>query len=139
MPNSETNHRPICITLLVLLTGSIVLWNGLRLSQAISFWDILDEYGGRPLYIAISSGVWFLGGLILCFGQWRGKYWSWPLSIGAALAYEAYYWLDQLIIQKLHTNLPFVSIFNLLLLSIVGLILLSCRTQKYFSRDLHER
>jgi hypothetical protein len=75
MPNSETNFRPIRVTLLALLMLVIALWNGLRLGQAIFFWKTLQEYGASPWYIVISGGFWLLGGLALAWGA-RRDYWQ---------------------------------------------------------------
>ena len=134
MPKSETAYRPIRVTLLALITLAMALWNGLRLGQAIVLWNILDKYGRWPLYIAISGGLWFLGGIILFQGLWRRKFWSWSLAIGITLLYEFYYWLDRTLVQEQNANWPFALATSIIFLLIIMLILFSPQTRQYFSK-----
>jgi hypothetical protein len=130
-------NRPFRITLLGMISLFFSLWNILRLIQTIIFWNTLDKYAGRPLDIAISGGMWSLVGLILCFGLWRGEFWSWYLTFGTALGFEFYYWLDRLKFQGEHTNWPFSLVTSVIFLVIIMVILFSSRTTKFiFKRNL---
>jgi hypothetical protein len=130
-------NRPFRVKLLGMISLFFSLWNILRLIQTIIFWYILDKYIGRPLNIAISSATWSLVGLILCFGLWRGEYWSWYLTFGTSLGFEFYYWLDRLLLQGEHSNWLFSLVTSAIFIVIIMVILFSPRTTKYiFKRNL---
>jgi hypothetical protein len=131
--------RPLRVTLLAVYVFLVACWNGLRLGSAIFYWKTLAEYGSHPLYIAISGGVWFIAGLLLAWGLWRGKAWAWIAATGSAAGYGCWYWLDRLVLQKPHANWPFALIFTIVSLLFILLILFSRNTRRFFQRDTHER
>lgn len=132
-------HRPVGVTILAILAFLLAAWNGLRLGEAIFFWKTLAEYGAHPLYIAISGGVWFVAGLLLAWGLWRGKPWAWVAALGGAAGYASWYWFDRLILQQPHANWPFSLIFTVVSVSLILVILFSHNTKRFFQRDSHER
>ncbi len=136
MPKSETNHRPIRVTLLALLSLAIAIWNGLRLEQALVFWSILKEYQAEPgpLYTAICGGFWLLAGLFIVWGLWWGKAWAWFAALGGAAGYGSWYWFGRLVLQKPHSNWPFALVTTVIFLFIILLILFSSRDRKFFSK-----
>jgi len=137
MTRLEINHRPIRVTLLTWLTLALVLWNGLRLLQAIFFWSILKEYQAAPgpVYIAISGGFWFLSALLIARGIWQGKTWAWAGTIGSAAGYGSWYWFDRLVLEEPHANWPFALTFTVLLAGIFGLLLFNHKTRAYFNKN----
>ncbi len=134
MPKSETNHRPIRVTLLALLSLAIAIWNGLRLVQALVFWSILKEYQAEPgpLYAAICGGFWLLAGLSIVWGLRRGKTWAWFAALGSAAGYGSWYWFDRLVLQKPHSNWPIGLVTTVGFLFIILFILFSPRARKFF-------
>jgi hypothetical protein len=138
MTRSEIK-RPRRVMLLALAVSVFTSWNGLRLGSAIFYWKTLEEYGSNPLYIAISGGVWFIAGLLLAWGLWRGKAWAWLAAIGGATGYGCWVWFDRLVLQKPHANWPFALIFTIVSLLFILLILFSRNTRRFFQRDTHER
>jgi len=138
MTRSEIK-RPGRVVLLALAVSVFASWNGLRLGEAIFFWKTLAEYGAHPLYIAMSGGVWFIAGLLLAWGLWRGKAWAWLAAIGGAAGYGRWYWFDRLVLQKPHANWPFVLGASVIFLLFILIILFSRNTRRFFQRDAHER
>jgi len=136
MTDSETNRRPIRVTLLALFILVIALWNGLRMIQAISFWPVLTEFQYEliPLYVTISGGVWFLIGAPTAWGLWRGKIWAWYATLGGLAGYASWYWFDRLVIKKPHANWPFALSITIMIIAVTLFILISPRTRSYFSK-----
>ena len=139
MTSSPETKRPVRVTILALTVLVVAAINGLRLGEALFFWKTLVEYGAHPLYIAISGGFWFVAGLFLTWGVWRGKPWAWITAFGGAAGYTSWYWFDRLILQQPHANWPFALIFTLVSVSLILVILFSHNTKRFFQRDSHER
>ncbi len=124
-------NRPIAVTSLALLVLTLSVWNGLRLGAAIASWQVLIEYGAKPLYIAISGSTWALLGLPLFFGLWRGKAWARKMAYITAAGYASWVWFDRLVLQTPHANWPFALAVTVALLSFT-FITLSLRGSKFF-------
>jgi hypothetical protein len=142
MQKAERPPRPLGVTILMGIVLSLSAWNGLRLAQAIRFWDILTEYQVRngPAYLAASGAAWLLAGVILAWGLGRGLAWSRGMTILAAVGYVAWIWFDRLVIQATRTNWLFALIVTTLLFSFTVLILLDPDVKAYFSqREAYER
>jgi len=120
----ESNHRPTSVTLLVLLTLAIAIWNGLRLVQSIVFWSILKEHHADPgpLYGTIFGGCWFLAGLSIAWGLWHGKTWAWFSALVGAVGYGSWYWFDRLAFQEPHSNWPFALVLTIISLSFLSVL-----------------
>lgn len=127
-------RRPHRVTFLAVIALLLAAWNGIRLGEAITFWQTLREYGARPgpLYILISSGVWVVAGLILTGGIWLGKTWAWYAAIGSAACYPAWIWFDRLVFQQPHANLPFALGVTLASLCMVLAILFTRKSISFF-------
>ncbi len=119
------NRRPTSVTLLALFSLALALWNGLRLVQAISFWNIIIEYEGKPgpLYLAISGGLWFIAGLSIAWGLWQRKTWAWFAAVFGFGGYGSWYWFDRLFLQEPHSNWPFALASTVFFLSCLGMML----------------
>ncbi len=131
--------RTMSLTFLVILILCFAAWNGLRMSEAIFFWNSLAEYGAHPLYILMSGVIWFLIGLILGWSLWKGKNQGRIITLGAAVSYTLWYWLDRLILQKPHANWLFALIMSIALLLLVLFTLFSQKIRYYFKKDSNER
>jgi hypothetical protein len=139
MTSSPETKRPVRVTILALAVLVVAAINGLRLGEAIFFWKTLVKYDAHSLYIAISGGVWFVVGLLLTWGLWRGKTWAWVAAFGGAASYASWYWFDRLVLQTPHANWPFALIFTVVSVSLILVILFSHKTKQFFQRDIHER
>jgi hypothetical protein len=113
--------------------------NGLRLGNAIYFWDTLVKYGASPLYLSISGGFWLILGFFLIWGLWQGITWGRITIICGTLGYSSWYWFDRWNLQAPQANWPFALTMNTVLLLIIFIILFSQKTKRYFKRDVHER
>jgi len=131
--------RPIGISILAMCLLWFAVWSGLRLIAAFFFWKTLEEYNAYPLYISVSGGVWFITGLLLAWGIWRGKAWGWVAAIGIVVGYSFWYWFDRLVLQRPHANWLFTPIANIVILFFFLYILFSRKTRCYFHRDAYER
>ena len=130
---APTVHRPFIVTLLTLVVLSLVVWNGLRLGEAIASWQVLSEYDAKPLYIAASGGFWSLAGLPLFWGLWRGKAWARIVVLSAAALYTSWYWFDRLALQPvIHTNWPFALFVNILILIFTTSALFNRQSKAFF-------
>jgi hypothetical protein len=138
---SPTFHRPFAVTLLALVVLSLTVWNGLRLGEAISSWQVLSEYGAKPLYITASGGFWLLSGLPLFWGLWRGKAWARIAVLSAAALYTSWYWFDRLALQPVpHSNWPFALSVNILILIFTAPALFNRQSTYFFKqREAHDR
>jgi hypothetical protein len=133
--------RPKSVTILsagVLIIAGLAL---LRLVAAIQTWAFLANLPGySPLYIAISGGLWSIGGSLLFWGLWRGKGWA-PRAARLGLPiYAGYYWFDRLVMssEQVLTNAAFA-----LAVTILGLLFcywaLSRPGSTLYFGDWHER
>ncbi|MDZ4064706.1 MAG: hypothetical protein U1E22_08585, partial [Coriobacteriia bacterium] len=94
-------------------------------------WQVLIEYGAKPLYIAISGSAWALAGITLFVGLWRGKAWARKMAYITAAGYASWVWFDRLVLQTPHANWPFALAVTVALLSFT-IITLSLRGSKFF-------
>lgn len=134
MPDNRQSsivNRPIAVTSLALLVLTLSVWNGLRLGAAIASWQVLIEYGAKPLYIAISGSAWALAGIPLFVGLWRGAAWARKMAYITAAGYASWVWFDRLVLQTPHANWPFALAVTVALLSFT-IITLSLRGSKFF-------
>jgi hypothetical protein len=141
--NSEANlktsrtRRPLGILVISAMILCLSVWNGLRLIEAIVFWNTLTEYQVKPgvIYIAVGGGTWFVVSLMLLWVVWTVKHWGrWAIT-GFIVLYSAYYWFDRLAYQVPHANWPFAIVINLILGSITLLLLLMPGTGRYFRQS----
>jgi hypothetical protein len=136
---SAKKIRPAGITLLAIVFLWWSAWNGLRLFEAIYFWNALEEYGTSSLYVVVSGGFWLFSGLFIVWGIWQRKAWGRSAAILGIVVYSAWYWVDRLVVQKPHANWPFTLIVNLIFLILILVILNTRKIRHSFQRDGYER
>ena len=142
MEKRTPSPQPLGVTFLLGIVLSLSAWQGLRLIQAIRFWDILDEYGVRngPAYLAVSGGAWLVAGLALAWFIRRGLPWGRGMTFLAAVGYTAWVWFDRLAIQGTRSNWPFTLFVTLLLFAFTVLLLFDPGVKAHFrQRETHER
>jgi len=135
MEKHELPPRPLGVTILLGIVLSLSAWNGLRLVQAIRFWDILGEYQVRngPAYLAVSGAAWLVAGLVLAWGLAHGLAWGRGLTALGAVGYTAWIWFDRLVIQATRSNGAFALIVTILLFTFTILTLFDPDVKAYFS------
>jgi hypothetical protein len=133
--------RPIRVTLLTVAGFLFSAWNILRLCETFYIWKRLEEYKSFPIYIALTTVIWVLVGLIVIWGLWTGKTWAWLATLGVTTAYMIWFWIDRSFIQKppANQNWPFALTVTIFFAILFPLILFSDRTRRFFYRDTHER
>jgi hypothetical protein len=128
--------RPTGATLLFLLIVLLGSWNALRLVETFYNWRILIEYGAQPLYIAISSWIWFLSFVFLLWYMWRRNKWVIYAFLGVIACYFIWSLIDQVFIQHFHSNLSFSLASLLIAVIITFLFVAPKRIRFYFKREL---
>jgi hypothetical protein len=86
----KRNGRPLGVSILAVLVFGFAAWNGLRMCEAIFYWNTLQEYGVHPLYISMSGASWFIIGLLLVWSLWQRLSWGWMATIGGSAAYSIF-------------------------------------------------
>ncbi len=122
-------------TLLIWLVLILTVWNVLRVSTALMWKDVLNEYSTHPAAIvtAISGMIWVVTGIFLVWSIWQKKAWTKKLLLGAAAGYSVWYWSERLVWQSPHPNWLFAVIVNL------AIIIFILYTTKSLTREAHER
>jgi hypothetical protein len=131
--------RPFGIFILAIIVLWIASWNGLRLGEAVFFWNTLRVYGASPLYIAISAGVWLIIGILLAWSLWQRKAWGRIALICASAGYSAWYWFDRLVLQEPRANWRFVLAVNIIILLLIITILFSRRIKGFYKQGTNGR
>ena len=106
------------------------------------YYAMREEFAPRPgpLYIAVSGGVGLLTGLILLWGIWRAKAWTWYALIGTGAGITVWYWCDRLFFQSARTNWPFALGVNILFLILVIFCVVHPHTKNFLiQREKHDR
>jgi hypothetical protein len=127
-------RRPTSMRILSLIILGLILWNGYRLIQAIYYWPILNEYHAQPgsLYMAISGGFWFILGLLIVWGLWWKKTWAWYTTTLSIIGYSVWYWLDRLILQRPHSNVPFALILTFVFTVTCYILIMNQKSVRFF-------
>lgn len=130
--------RPAGVTLLSFVVLIIAAVGGIRLAQSIVHWSSLAGLPRvSPLYLALTGLFWALTGIPLTIALWKGL----PNSGWAAriffLLYSLYYWFDRLVVANVPGrpdtgyDLPFLIVFNLLILILIFGILSLSKVKAY--------
>ena len=132
---------PTAVTILTLFVLSLTAWNGLRLSQAITFWDTLVKYStrGGPVYIAASGAFWLVVGLVMLWGIWRRQRWTRIMAFAAAAGYTAWFWCDWFFLQFPRPDWPFAAGVTAGLMVFFCILLIDHQVVEYFQRGIHEQ
>jgi hypothetical protein len=134
-------YRPFSLKLLASSELILASWNVLRLAQGIIAWKSLQTYDLSigPWYICMSSGIWIIISLVVCWGLWFEKTWAWWVTFIIVLGYAFWYWFDRLIFQHPHSNWPFSLVATFLLIAILIILLLSPGSRRIFLKGTNER
>ena len=137
-PQNQKNPRPPGVVILTGYTLFLVLWNIIRMGNAIFFWDSLKNYGSFPAYISISGGIWCTAGLLILGGLWKGIPVVWNISYFASAGYFLWYWIDRLFIENPNQNWLFVVFLSSIIFIIYIFILSSRKTRTYFQIGINK-
>lgn len=127
--------RPFAVTLTFWMVLILTIWNAVKAWTFIEWITTLEEFSTQypPFVGALSGVIWSLTGLTLAWGLRQNKRWSGRLLMFAAIGYILWYWIERLVWQAPHSNLPFVILLEIATLSLVYI------TSKSLSREAYER
>jgi hypothetical protein len=126
-------NKPIGMIIIVLSFIIVALTEGLRLFEALFFWNVLAKYHASPFYLGITGAFWLISASTLVFGIWQKKTWGWAGTIGGIICFAGWYWIDRIFIELPHTNWPFALGMTILLLLISTFIIFGLKTRNYFN------
>ena len=137
---SQEQKRPTGITVLSILYFLISLFHLLKVSQVILQWNILQQLplAVSPLYLAGDGLLWFISGMILAAGLWRGKSWSIPGAMIISVFYSMVFWIDRIWIAQpegLAQRWPVNLFLTIIGLGSIYLILSHQKNQPYFTKN----
>jgi hypothetical protein len=137
---SQEQKRPTGITILSILYFLVSLFHLLKFSQVILRWNILQKLplAVSPFYLAGDGLVWFISGIVLTAGLWKGKSWASPAAMTISVIYGLVFWIDRIWIaqpeglaQRWMVNL----VFTILGLGSIYLTLNHHKNLLYFSKN----
>jgi hypothetical protein len=134
--------RPFGVTLLLWLVLSLSAWGAVRLIAALRWWNVLSEFEARlsPLYLSFTGTGWMVAGVMLLWGLFNGKlwtYWAIPAAVGFWIVQ---YWIERLFFQAPRANISFALIASILLLILTFISAYHRRTKEFFIRsEEHEQ
>jgi hypothetical protein len=122
-----------------LLAFGVLIFAGLNLVRfilALQQWGFLSGLLPiSPVYLAASGLIWFLVGLVLFWGLWRGERWAPVFTRWASFAYLVYYWGDRLFLSDqaaIHVNRPFAVGLSLIIVVVILWILSGRKAKRFF-------
>ena len=129
--------RPFSVTLLLWLVLSLTAWGAVRLLAALRWWNVLNEFGARlgPLYLFVTGAGWIAAGIVLLWGLFSAKLWTYRVILIAVCLWLAEYWVERLFFESSRANLPFALIASFLLLVLTLMSAFNRRTKEFFIRS----
>jgi hypothetical protein len=98
---------------------------------------VLNEYEARlgPLYLSITGAGWILVGVVLLWGLFSAKLWTYRVIPIAISLWLIQYWVERMFFELSRANLPFALIASLLLFVVTLMSAFNRRTREYFIRS----
>jgi uncharacterized membrane protein (DUF2068 family) len=128
-------NPPLRETLLLWLVLSLTVLNLIRFWSTLRWRAVLEEFGVNPApWIGLAaSGIFAVAGGVVLWGLWDRKPWAARITIGAAIAYTLWFWLERLVFHEPRPNRIFVLSLNLILL------IFTVSTSLTLSKEAHEQ
>lgn len=138
------SKRPFSVTLLALGVLCLTILNGIRLSMALTSWDLLCRIASlpSPVYVATTGLIWTIIGLLLYLGLWLGHYRIRYFILPITIFYATYYWLDRLLFQFAvqRLNWPFALAFTIVVIIFAIVVLTLPGNRDFFTqREEYDR
>ena len=126
-------RRPFGVTLLLWMVLSLSAWGLLRLFGALSWWEVLSQFGARlsPLYLSITGAGWALFGAVLFWGIFSRKSWAHLAMRASIILWLVEYWIERIFFEAPRANLLFTILLSAFLL-VVTLTITANRNIKNF-------
>jgi hypothetical protein len=134
--------RPFGVTLFLWMVLCLSAWGLLRLLATLRSWEVLERFNSRlsPQYLAFTGAAWMIVGVVLLWGLWAGKRWTYlaiPISI---FVWLAEYWLERIFFQDPRANLAFMIAITLAVSALTLLLTYNRRTKEFLLRsEEHEQ
>jgi len=139
---SMIRKRPFSVTLLLWLVLSLSAWGAVRLLAALRWWNVLLEFEARlsPLYLSITGVGWIAAGMVLLWGLFRGKLWTYRAIPVLVFLWIVQYWTERIFFESSRANLLFALIAMILLFIVTLLSAFNRKTKEFFIRsEEHEQ
>ena len=136
------HRRPFGVTLFLWMVLSLSVWGLLRLFGALSWWNVLSQFGARlsPLYLSITGAGWALFGATLFWGIFSRKSWAHPVMRTSVILWLVEYWIERIFFEAPRANLLFTIVFSVLLVAITVIIAANRNTKNFLMRsEEHEQ
>ncbi|HJS17915.1 MAG TPA: hypothetical protein VJ785_04160 [Anaerolineales bacterium] len=132
-----TQKRPFGVTLFIWMVLCLSAWGLLRLTAALRWWDVLNQYDSRLslLYLSITGVVWALVGAVLLWGMWVGKRWVYPAIPISIILWLLEYWLERIFFQAPRANLTFMISASVVLLAVLWVAASNRKTRNFLLRS----
>src|SRR5262245_6330114 len=110
-------RRPFGVTLLLWLVLSLSAWGAVRLMAALRLWNMLNEFEARlsPLYLSITGAGWMVAGVMLLWGLFIGKIWTYWAIPASLFLWIIQYWIERIFFQAPRANIVFALTLTVLL------------------------
>jgi hypothetical protein len=129
-------NPPTSVTILAIIVLFITSWFGIRIYSTITNWQILIEFGARPVYILGTGAFWFLIGLWLFSIIGLQKPYTPQAGSVIAVMYVLWYWIDRLVMQSSPApNVSFNLIISTFSLAIFIIILNLPVSRSFFNKE----
>jgi len=130
-------RRPFGVTLLLWMVLSLSVWGLLRFFGAVSWWEVLSQFGARlsPPYLSITGAGWTVVGAVLFWGIFSRKPWAHPAISISIILWLIEYWIERIFFEATRANLLFTILFSVFLLGITLIITASPSTKTFLLRN----
>jgi hypothetical protein len=112
-------------------------WGAVRFFAALSWWDVLSEYGSSlsPLYLSVTGAGWLLAGGVLLYAIFRRQGWARPGAVTFILLWLIEYWVERVFFQAQRANLPFALTLSLLTIIVTWILAFLPGTRSFFAKS----
>jgi hypothetical protein len=117
-------------------------WGAVRLAAALSWWDVLVQFGARlsPLYLSATGAGWIVAGAVLLWSIWAGRKWSYLAVPVSVFLWLVQYWIERIFFQAPRANLAFMVAVSITLMAIALTANLNRRTRNFLLKsEAHEQ
>jgi hypothetical protein len=132
----KNSTPPANVTILSVFVLFMTSWNAIRVYGTLTNWQVLNEFGAKPVYLLIDGIFWILGGLWLFRTFWEGNRRAIHYGLAAAFMYFIRYWIDRIFFQTAPApNVVFSLVISTVLLVTFCIILVLPTSKAFFNKE----